>query len=1136
MTSTSLVRTKAVAVPPGARLSFRHYYYFESCCDGGVLEYSTNGGTAWTDALPLHVGGATYAAPVLSGSSSLAGRRVFTASPGTYGASLYDLSSLAGQSVRFQFLIATDNESERPRFDGWFIDDVHVFTCSPGGVVALSAASFAAGEASPTATVTIVRTSGQADGVTVAYRTVDGTATAGEDYAATSGTVYFGSGVMSRTFTVPILNDTIVDPDEAFQVEVELIDGPGASLGAQSVATVSIADNDVAGTLKFGAAVYSVAETSPVATITVTRTGGTASGVTVDYAASNGTAVASGDYSPTSGTLTFGAGEMSQTFTVPIVNDTLDEPNETINLALSNPDGGGSLAAPSAATLTVVDNDIAGAIKLGAAAYSVSESGPVATITVTRSGGTASGVTVDYATGGGSAAAGSDYTTTSGTLNFGAGQLSQVITVPILDDDIGENNETFVTSLSVPTGGATLAVPSAATVTILENEAVLQFAAASYAVVEGAPTALITVKRTGLLSVAATVDYTVSAGSASAGSDFTAGGGTLAFAAGVAARTFTVAIANDATSEGPETVLLSLGNPLGSGALGPQSTSVLTIADNGALFDFSAAAYSIGEATAFATITVQRTGVTTGTVGVDYAASNGSAGPGDYGAAAGTLSFAPGVKSRTFTVPIVNDPDAEPTETVNLTLGAPTGEAALGSRSSAVLSILDNDPRLAFSAAAYSVGEATALATITVKRTGSPLGTVGVTYTASNGSASSGSDYGATTGTLTFAPGVLSGTFTVPIINDGSGEGNETVNLVLENPTGGAGLGTPAAAVLTILDNEPLFKFSAATYSLSEAGVNATITVQRLGLASAYVSVGYATSNGTATAGSDYTATSGSSLSFAPGVLSRTFTVPITNDLDGEGNETVNLTLSDPSTGAGLGTPSTAVLTILDNEPLLQFSAAAYTVSETGPVATITVKRVGSTAGTVGVTFATGGGTATAGSDYTATSGTLSFKPGATAMKFTVPIANDTADDEAETIVLTLSSATGGAGLGAPSTAVVTITDNDVAGAIQFGAATFSVSESAGTATITVTRTGGTASAASVVFATSDGTAVDDSDYTGTTGTVTFAAGAVSATFTVDVEDDAAAEGNEFLNLTLSNPGGGATLGAQSTAKLYLVE
>ena len=224
---------------------------------------------------------------------------------------------------------------------------------------------------------------------------------------------------------------------------------------------------------------------------------------------------------------------------------------------------------------------------------------------------------------------------------------------------------------------------------------------------------------------------------------------------------------------------------------------------------FSSATYSIGENGGSATITVVRDGGTAGSVTVDYATSDGSATAGaDYTAASGTLTFAQGEASKTFTVPILDDGNAETDETVNLTLTNATGGATLGTVPTAVLTIIDNDTAssgpgtLQFSAASYSEAEDAGNATITVTRTGGSTGSVSVSYSTSDGSANANSDYTAVSGTLTFADGEVTKTFQVPLVDDPSAEPDETVTLTLSSATGGATLGTPSTATLTIIDTD----------------------------------------------------------------------------------------------------------------------------------------------------------------------------------------------------------------------------------------------------------------------------------------------------------------------------------------------
>ncbi|MCG6538005.1 MAG: S8 family serine peptidase, partial [Syntrophales bacterium LBB04] len=215
---------------------------------------------------------------------------------------------------------------------------------------------------------------------------------------------------------------------------------------------------------------YTVAESGGTVTITATRTGGSAGAVSISYATSNGTAVAGSDYTSTSGTLSWADGDTAnKTFTVPIINDTLDEINETFTVTLSSPTGGATLGAPSSATVTITDDDPTPTVQFQSASSSGSEATTPAVITVTLSAASGLTVTVNYATSNGSATAGGDYTATSGTLTFNPGDTSKTISVPITNDTAVEGNETFTVTLSSPSN-ATLGGTTTHTYTIIDND------------------------------------------------------------------------------------------------------------------------------------------------------------------------------------------------------------------------------------------------------------------------------------------------------------------------------------------------------------------------------------------------------------------------------------------------------------------------------------------------------------------------------------------------------------------------------------------------------------------------------------------------------------------------------------------
>ena len=121
-----------VTLPAGAFLHFRHSYGFEFSFDGGVIEYSTDGGTSWTDAGSLIAAGAGYGGTLsASFDNPLGGRSAFVGDSFGYTASRLNLSSLAGQTVLFRFRVGTDSSVGDY---GWFIDDVRIHTCTAGNV------------------------------------------------------------------------------------------------------------------------------------------------------------------------------------------------------------------------------------------------------------------------------------------------------------------------------------------------------------------------------------------------------------------------------------------------------------------------------------------------------------------------------------------------------------------------------------------------------------------------------------------------------------------------------------------------------------------------------------------------------------------------------------------------------------------------------------------------------------------------------------------------------------------------------------------------------------------------------------------------------------------------------------------
>jgi len=459
---------------------------------------------------------------------------------------------------------------------------------------------------------------------------------------------------------------------------------------------------------------------------------------------------------------------------------------------------------------------------------------------------------------------------------------------------------------------------------------------------------------------------------------------------------------------------------------------------------------------------------------------------------------------------------------------------------------------LSLASATYSADESGGSLMVTVERTGGSTGAASVTYQTGTGTATPGADYTAASGTLNWASGDSTPkSFSIAILGDSIDEADETVVVQLTGASG-ATLGAPSSATLTIVDDDSTLqhgnlRLGNSSYTVGEGGGSVNLTVQRSNGSDGAVSVNYATGTGSALADSDYSTRSGT-LTWGDGdTTARTIDVPILEDAAFEGAESFTVNLTAPGGGATLVAPSTATVSITDNDAApvpgsLRFANATYAVNEGAGTVTLTVNRVSGSDGSIDVNYATSNGTATSGSDYSARSGSLSWGSGdATVRSIVVPILDDTQVESTQSFTVTLSSPTGGASVGSPGTATVSIADNDTAtpppGTLQFSSATYQVAESGGSIQITVRRLNGSGGAVSVSYATSNGTASAGADYTGTSGTLSWPDGDTSdKTFSVSIATDGLSENSETVNLALTAPGGGATLGSPASSVLTITD
>ena len=590
--------------------------------------------------------------------------------------------------------------------------------------------------------------------------------TALQDEDGLDGSVTFTHDVWDENADCPVKGESpvtvrVIDDD----------DDRGSSLPTLSIADAAVAEG---GTAEF------VVTLTPASTETVT----------VNFETADGTAKAGSDYTQTSATLTFTAGQPTKTISVSTVDDDAQESDERFTVTLRSPDG--ATLDDHTGEGTIRDNDDGGGrtpeLSIGDAAV---QEGGTAQFEVTLRPASEQTVTVNFETADGTAKAGSDYTETSGTLTFTAGQPTKTISVSTVDDDAQESDERFMVTLRNP-DGATLDDHTGEG-TIRDNDdggggSLPTLSVGDAAVVEG-DTATFRVTLSAASENVVTVSYKTKDGTAVAGSDYTAMAGTLRFEPGDATKTIRVPTVDDDTPEETEAFTVELSAPSGATVADGTGTGTISDDDGGSR---SLPTLSIGDAapvpegrTAKFRVTLRRESgepVTVAYRTVDGTAVAGS----DYTTTSGTLRFEPGDTTKTIRVPTVDDDTPEETEAFTVELSAPSGATVADGTGTGTISDDDGGSR---SLPTLSIGDAapvpegrTAKFRVTLRReSGEP---VTVAYRTVDGTAVAGSDYTTTSGTLRFEPGETTRAVAVATLIDQLMEGAEQFTVELSDPVG----------------------------------------------------------------------------------------------------------------------------------------------------------------------------------------------------------------------------------------------------------------------------------------------------------------------------------------------------------------
>ncbi|MEM9555363.1 MAG: Calx-beta domain-containing protein [Acidobacteriota bacterium] len=678
--------------------------------------------------------------------------------------------------------------------------------------------------------------------VSVEYMTADGTALANDnDYQPALGQVDFTGpfgSTINETIAITIIGDTIPEPDEFFFIDLFNPD-VGVVLGdAQS--KVTLLDDDTLGDIEISIedAVADEGEGKIEFAVRLDVIPQPPRGgffVQVDYDTFEGTATDGADFIKESGTLFFTSPGEIQRIPIQVENDTLAEPDETLEVKIFNPDGG--IIVRERAVGTIRDDDTPPPeVSIADTRIVEGDDGSVdAELVLSLSRPTDESSSVVWSTRDETASAQQgDYRTTNGLVRFDPGDTEHRITVPVFGDLDAEDDETFFVELSNPFG---LRIDDGrAVVTIEDDDSVTetpQLAIGDVAVLEGDDEV---VDATFVVTLAppsgepVTVDFGTADGSATSGTgptaDYQATTGTLLFEPGDTRRELTVRVRGDIRPEEDETFFVRLTAPDGAEIADGEGTGTIRDDDGGGggggplprarLVGVVVDEGDEGTTPAVFELVLDRPAGEATSVAFATADESAMASDGDYLPATGRLDFAPGALGATLRVDVVGDLRVEDDETFRVELSEPQGLTLEMSSARGVIRNDDedddgggggggggNDGGTVRLLAPPSATENAGPVVLQVERVGPAAGAArALVVTRPGGSATAGADYLPLRQAVTWGPGQTGlREVALRLVDDARQEDDEGVRVVLAEAQG-ATIGQPSATVLTILDDD----------------------------------------------------------------------------------------------------------------------------------------------------------------------------------------------------------------------------------------------------------------------------------------------------------------------------------------------
>ena len=642
--------------------------------------------------------------------------------------------------------------------------------------------------------------------VTLAFATANGSAKAGKDYVATKSSVTIPAGSTSATFSVPLIaSDLAGKANETFSVSLKA--GAGYSVAKRATATIVDANPEPTVSLTGTVVPEGPLGRTTKGYVEVTLSEPSASAVRVGYQTLDGTATSSGkgrEYQAGRGTVTIKAG--ATTAMIPVtVDDKANGGDLVFDVATTKITG----ATPATTTIgesparVVIRDDLTAGLTRPVLSVSnpTAVEGDAEVFDVTLSSPSTKPVSVEYQTVANSATT-AQFTTVDNVLTIPAGQTTATIAVPTTAGTAFTGSQSFLLQLSDP-ANATIPVASA-TATIEDTLPLpsLSVAAATSTATGPGGVQDFTVSLSSAYVLPVSVSYATADGTAVAGTDYTATGGTLTFEPGQTSLTVPVTLLPDMNAAASSSFSLDLSGATDATIASASAAATITPFGTGGATGTggpggpttAASALTVGggsvvvgtTGTAVLPFTVTLSAASTTAVTVDYATADDSAVAGaDYTATGGTLIFAPGVTTQTVDVTVDGESTTSTVKTLDLNLTNASGASITSNSATGTITYATSEPTLAVTPASASIGTTgTASLVFTVSLSGVSASTITVPYSTADGTAVAGTDYTATGGTLTFAPGVTTQTVTVPVLAETTTSTSKTLSLDVTSSSG----------------------------------------------------------------------------------------------------------------------------------------------------------------------------------------------------------------------------------------------------------------------------------------------------------------------------------------------------------------